>query len=157
MMFFRAKESLEHVNCHVSSAFCSLGQSRSLSLCLIILILWKVLVNYFVECPQLRITWHFLLIQSRLCFLDRKTSDVIFCLFHFTYQSHFMSFCLIIGIKFDNLVSMESARVLHCKVTLFPFIISILWKDTFRLYKYLVASQAPPFLVLLFIGDSCLN
>lgn len=41
------------------------------------------------------------------------------------------------GVNFDLLLDrVVSAGFLHCKVTTFPFVISILWRNTLRLCKY---------------------
>lgn len=42
-------------------------------------------------------------------------------------------------VPFDHLVKVVSARFLQCKIASVTFLISVLWRDTLRLYKYPVS------------------
>lgn len=42
-------------------------------------------------------------------------------------------------VNFDLLLRVVSVMFLHCKANTFPFVISILWRDTLRLCKYSIS------------------
>lgn len=55
-----------------------------------------------------------------------------------TEERHMLIYSMIMYIIFDHLPG-GSARYLLCDVIVFPFAISILWGDIWRIHKYLVS------------------
>lgn len=80
------------------------------------------------------------LLDLRLCICVRNIPDAMRLFSEPHVKRHMMPFCPIHdGVSFDPLVKVVSARFLHCKMTNFSFVVSILWGDTLRLYSYLVS------------------
>lgn len=94
----------------------------------------SVILQNFLQC---RFVWCFLMIRLKLGIFNKSaTGDAL----HFSVHHIMASIFLITGdVNVDHLVKVVSVRCLHCKGTLFPFII-----DKYLVERYPVLIQFLP-------------
>lgn len=139
-------------NCYIALVSYNPWLFLGLSLPFKTLTLWRGRTDYFVKYSLIWAALMYSLAYIEFMHIWENTTEIILMPLQWIISEKHGTQSLIIGdINFGHLIMLAFVRIIHYKVTIFPFVMNTYPIDSLRLCKYFLS------LILASINESCLH